>query len=55
MFESLFNKVADLSLHAHLNFIFLQGKPFKNVKCKVMFTEAYLEPSRTSMMELFAR
>ena len=25
----------------------------KNVKCKIMFTEAYLEPSRTSTMELF--
>ena len=27
---------------------------FKNVKCKVMFTEAYLEPSRTSTMEFFS-
>ena len=26
---------------------------FKNVKCKVMFTEAYFEPSQKSMMELF--
>ena len=25
----------------------------KNVKYKVMFTEAYLEPSQTSTMELF--
>ena len=25
----------------------------KNVKCNVMFTEAYLEPSRTPTMELF--
>ena len=25
----------------------------KNFKCKFMFTEAYLEPSQTSMMELF--
>ena len=29
--------------------------PLKNVKCKVMFTEAYLEPSQTSMMELFCK
>ena len=27
----------------------------KNVKCKVMFTEACLEPSRTSTMELFCK
>ena len=26
----------------------------KNVNCKVMFTEAYLESSKTSTMELFA-
>ena len=25
----------------------------ENVKCKVMFTEAYLEPNQTSAMELF--
>ena len=25
----------------------------KNVKCKVMFTEVYLEPSQTSMMGAF--
>ena len=27
----------------------------KNVKCKVMFAEAYLEPSRTSKMEPFCQ
>ena len=27
----------------------------KNVKCKVMFTEAYFEPSQTSTMELFCK
>ena len=26
---------------------------FKNVKCKVTFTEAYLEPSQTSTMKVF--
>ena len=26
----------------------------KNVKCKVMFTEVYLEPIKTFMMELIA-
>ena len=31
-----------------MNYVFL-----KNVKCKVMFTEVYLEPSWTSTMELF--
>ena len=31
-----------------INYILL-----KNVKCKVMFTDAYLGPSRTSAMELF--
>ena len=27
----------------------------KKVKCRVMFTEAYLEPSQTSTMELFCK
>ena len=53
-------------LHALLRFYFSFGKALKNfinflinyvllknVKCKVMLTEAYLEPSRTSTMELF--
>ena len=53
-------------LHPLLRFYFSLGKTLKNfinffinyvlpknVKCKVMFTEAYLEPSRTSTMELF--
>ena len=53
-------------LYSHLRFYFALGKTLKNfdqlsinyvllkdVKCKVMFTEAYLEPSQTSMMELF--
>ena len=52
-------------LHALLRFYFSLVKPLKNslifyklcllrnVKCKVMLTEAYLEPSQTSMMELF--
>ena len=53
-------------LHALLKFYISLGKTLKNfinffityvllniVKYKVMFTEAYLEPSRTSTMELF--
>ena len=53
-------------VHAHLRFYFSLGKTSKNfinvlyrpcssknVKCKVMFIEAYLEPSRTFAMELF--
>ena len=62
--ESLFNKVAGLPdccksylLHAHLRFYFSLGKTLKkfnaflkNIKCKVMLTEAYLEPRRTSMI-----
>ena len=53
-------------LHLHLGFYFSLGKTLKkfhelsinyvllkNIKCKVIFTEAYLEPSRTSMMKLF--
>ena len=52
--------------HAHLRFYFSLGKTLKkksstfyrpcsskNVKCKVMFIEAYLEPSRTSAIQLF--
>ena len=55
-------------LHTHLRLYFSQVKTLKkyyqiyintvllnNVKCKVMFTEAYLEPSQTSMMELFCK
>ena len=64
MLECLFNKVAGLQdccktylLHTHLKF-FYSGKTLNimlniNVKYKVMFTEAYLEPSRTSTMEPF--
>ena len=56
MLESLFNKVAGLQDR----FYFSLAKTLKNfinfitnyVKCKVMLTEAYLEPSRTSTMEL---
>ena len=52
-------------LYSHLRFNFSLGKTLKdfinfpetvflkNLKCKVMFTEAYLEPSQTYMMELF--
>ena len=53
-------------LHAFLRFYFSLGKtlknfinfftnyvPLKNVKCKVMFTKTYLEPSRRSTMQLF--
>ena len=58
MLESLFNKVAGLQDR----FYFSLAKTLKNfinfltnyVKCKVMLTEAYLEPSRTSTMELFS-
>ena len=67
--KSLFNKAARLQdccktylLHSHL--LFSQNlKKFhqlsinyllvKNVKCKVTFTEAYLEPSQTSTMKVF--
>ena len=31
-----------------MNYVLLE-----NGKCKVMFTEAYFEPSQTSVMELF--
>ena len=54
-------------LHAHLRFYFSVGKTLKrihqfsinyvllnNLKCKIMFTEVYLEPSRISMMVFFA-
>ena len=52
-------------LHTNLRFYFSLGKALKNVhqlslkyvlkniKFKVMFTEAYLDPSRTCTMELF--
>ena len=41
-------KFEKLSIHRlSVNYV------LKNVKCRVMFTEAYLEPSRTSVMELF--
>ena len=49
----------DVLLHAHLRFYISLDKilkkryQLKHVKCKVMFTEAYLEPSRTSTMEPF--
>ena len=57
MLGSLFNK-ADLQDR----FYFSLAKTLKNlinflinyVKCKVMLTEAYLEPSQTSTMELFS-
>ena len=58
MLESLFNKVAGLqdrfyfslakTLNIFINFL------TNYVKCKVMLTEAYLEPSRTATMELFS-
>ena len=61
--ESLFNKVAGLqdrfyfslakTLKNFINFL-INYVLLRNVKCKVMLTEAYLEPSRTSMMELFS-
>ena len=61
MMESLFNKVAGLqdrfyfslakTLKNFINFL-TNYVLLRNVKCKVMLTEAYLEPSRTSMMEL---
>ena len=62
MLESLFNKVAGLqdrfyfslakTLKSFINFL-TNYVLLRNVKCKVMLTEAYLEPSRTSLMELF--
>ena len=55
-------------LHLHLRLYFWLDKTLKNlhqlpinyillknVKCKVMFTEVYLEPNGTSMMEFFAK
>ena len=63
MLESLFNKVTGLQHRFYFswaktlkNFInFLTNYVLlRNVKCKVMLTEAYLEPSRTSTMELFS-
>ena len=63
MLEFLFNKVAGLQdrfyfsltktlknfINLLINYVLL-----RNVKCKVMLTGAYLEPSRTSMMEPFS-
>ena len=63
MLESLFNKVAGLQdrfyfslaktlknfINALTNYVLL-----RNVKSKVMLTEAYLEPSHTPAMELFS-
>ena len=50
-------------LYSHLRLYFSLGKKFhqfsinnvllKNIKCEVIFTDTYLEPSRTSVMELF--
>ena len=64
MLESLFDKVAGLegrfyfslakTLKNFINFL-TNYVLLRNVKCKVMLTEAYLEPSWTSMMELFSR
>ena len=42
----------DLSFTRTLKILFFSGK---NVKLKVMFTEAYLEPSQTSTMEVFCK
>ena len=70
MLESLFDKFAGLQdccktylLHAHLRFYFSLGKKKSTTfyklcfskKCKVIFTEAYLEPNRTSTIDLFAK
>ena len=41
------------TLKNFINF-FINYVLLKNIKYKVMFTEAYLEPSRISMMELFS-
>ena len=38
-----------------INQLFINYVLLKNVKCKVMFTEAYLEPSKTSMIKLFCK
>ena len=62
MLEPLFNKVVGLLDRFHFslaktlkNFInfFRNYVVLRNVKCKVMLTEGYFEPSRTSTMELF--
>ena len=63
MLESLFNKFAGLrdrfyfslakTLKKFINFL-TNSVLLRIVKCKVMLTEAYLEPSQTSMMELFS-
>ena len=63
MLESLFNKVAGLqdrfyfslakTLKNFINVLTNYGL-LRNVKSKVMLTEAYLEPSKTSAMELFS-
>ena len=60
MLESLFNKVAglqdrfDFSLAKNFINFLTNYVLLRNVKCKVMLTEAYLEPSPTSTMELFS-
>ena len=63
MLESLFNKVAGLqdrfyfslakTLKNFINFL-TNYVLLRNVKCKIMLTEAYLEPSWTSTMELLS-
>ena len=63
MLNALFNKVAGLqdkfyfslakTLKNFINFL-INYVLLRNVKCKVMVTEAYLEPSQTSIMELFS-
>ena len=64
MLNSLFNKVVGLQdccktclLHALLRFYFSLAKTLsflRNVKFKVMPRETYLEPSRTSAIEVFS-
>ena len=63
MLESLFNKLAGLydrfyfslakTLKNFINFL-VNYVLLRNVKCKYMLADAYLEPSRTSVMELFS-
>ena len=63
MLEFLFDKVAGLqdrfyfslakTLKNFINF-FINYLLLRNVKCKVMLTEAYLELSRTPAMELLS-
>ena len=63
MLESLFNKVAGLQDRFYFSLAKTLKKFIKfltnyvllrNVKCKVMLTGAYLDSSRTSMMEPFS-